>query len=185
MAPEKIAGRRRWLSLLAVLAFGVSPPAIGARCDEAGDVDHSREIEQLRISLAQRLSRLDEDVLDMNRRLRREHEQVPIRLNTANEEAKLVRKQLRAVEAAYAELLEHADRGDLPRARGAFVEGLLAMECARLRMKLVDDLLQKRRPWYPEGVSVWTRDIPSEPAASPSFEAPDWPPPDPPERLGR
>ena len=187
MGSSKSGGGARRGVLLLVAAVCIAGSAIGAWCSETESEaeDHSREIEQLRICLAQRLARLDEDVLEMNRRLRREHEQIPIRLDSAHAEARLVREQLRAVEAAYDDLLEHARSGDLPRARGALVEGLLALECASLRMKLVDDLLQKRRPWYPEGVSVWTRDVPADTSAGPSFEAPDWPPPNPPEQIGR
>jgi len=181
---QKCDSDRRWRrGLWVVVAASLAWPLGPAWCDPADAAVQARQIEQLRICLAQRLARLDEEVLDMNRRLRREHEQEPIRLNSANAEARLVREQLRAVETAYGELVSHAENGDLPRARGAFVEGLLALECAALRMQLVDELLRARRPWYPEGVSVWTSEHPDDPGVAPSFEAPDWPPPPPPAML--
>lgn len=181
MPPTHSTGRSL-LPLLVAATFGLTP---GARADETDPApeDHSEEIEVLRVCLAQYMAQLDGDVEEMNRQLRRGHVSAPFRFHAAYAEVRQLREQLATVEASYDDLLQHAEEGELPGSRGAFIDGLMALESATQTLQRLDDLVRERKPWYPEGISIWTRTTPEDLIPAPPFDTPDPGEPLPPERL--
>ncbi len=171
-----------WLVALALAGPGI---ARAAPVDEGGSGEASLyiEIEAMSAALAQQLLRLDEALAWAGQRLDEEVRVPPVRLDAAADELVLVEAQIAAVRAAYERFGERRESGDEEGVRAAFGEASVSVECAHLRLRLVDDLLRERCPWLPEGAVAWMPYLPDGVTDEPVFDSEPLAEPPPPDLL--